>query len=252
MEKYAGTTKTVNGKAVWTGKINFDEKTLLAPLKRKKPTMYFVNSMSDLFHEDVPDDQIDMIFAIMALCPQHTFQVLTKRADRMRRYFEWRCEVILGFSTLNRVQDAAYRLMATITGQWNEKRADERIPDLLATPAVVRWLSMEPLIGPVDMGNIDCSQRGDVPGFYWINALSGENDDMCRHYSDVPSLDWIVVGGESGPGARKFEAQWARSIRDQCSSANVPFFMKQMGGKNKAKMPPIPNDLLVREYPHVR
>ena len=258
IEKYAGTTMTVKGKAVWTGKINFDEKALFAPLKRKKPTMYFVNSMSDLFHEDVPYEWIDKVFAVMALCPQHTFQVLTKRADRMRGYLSgFTCDGARRFH----VTRAAETMMQKFFGgfDWplknvwvgvsveDQKRADERIPDLLATPAAVRWLSMEPLLGPVDLTNV----AGKVPEY---GTSKAHGMDTLTPYNRIlrPQLDWIVVGGESGPGAREFDPDWARLIRDQCAEANVPFFMKQMGGANKARMPEIPADLMVREYPNVK
>ena len=267
--KYAGTTITVKGKAVWTGKINFDEKALLAPLHRKKPTMYFVNSMSDLFHEDVPDEWIDKIFAVMALCPQHTFQLLTKRADRMRIVVS---EIVhakrmviqamrdLKNGSIGSIDGAASALWGPdvdnprpLPNVWlgvsveDQKRADERIPDLLATPAAVRWLSMEPLLGPVDLTNV----AGKVPEY---GTSKAHGMDTLTPYNRIlrPQLDWIVVGGESGPGAREFDPDWARLIRDQCAEANVPFFMKQMGGANKARMPEIPADLMVREYPNVK
>ncbi|WP_417615386.1 DUF5131 family protein [Parasphingorhabdus sp.] len=258
--KYAGTTMTVKGKAVWTGKINFDEKALLAPLARKKPTMYFVNSMSDMFHEDVPNYWIDKVFAVMALCPQHTFQVLTKRADRMREYCtnipghddRWFAAIQSGRSGKGAfaLQDAHERLhrAGVLRNVWmgvsveDQKRADERIPDLLATPAAVRWLSMDPLLGPVEIDPTKNEATLRVE-----NRISVSTGARVR--SKIENLDWIVVGGESGPGAREFDPDWARSIRDQCAAANVPFFMKQMGGANKARMPEIPGDLMVREYP---
>lgn len=225
----------------------FDEKALFAPLKRKKPTMYFVNSMSDLFHESVPVEQIAQVYNVMAECPQHTFQILTKRSERMRQ--------VMNGPKSHDLWNSKLWHKSVLPNVWlgtsveDQKRADERIPDLLATPAAVRWLSMEPLLGPVDLREINCSQKPELAGFYWINPLTGENDDMCRPCRDVPSLNWIVVGGESGPGAREFDPEWARQIRDQCSYAGVPFFMKQMGGANKARMPEIPADLMVREYP---
>ena len=248
--KYAGTTITVKGKAVWTGKINFDEKALLAPLHRKKPTMYFVNSMSDLFHEDVPDEWIDKIFAVMALCPQHTFQLLTKRADRMRIVVS---EIVhakrmviqamrdLKNGSIGSIDGAASALWGPdvdnprpLPNVWlgvsveDQKRADERIPDLLATPAAVRWLSMEPLLGPVDLASVN-------GGWFYQNVLTG------HRWHDAPDgvlsptdnnggrLDWIVVGGESGPGARPMHPEWARRLRDQCEAAGVPFLFKQWG-----------------------
>lgn len=249
--KYRGTVKQVNGKPVWTGKINFDEKALLAPLNRKKPTVWFVNSMSDLFHEDVPDEWIDKVFAVMALCPQHIFQVLTKRADRMRLYFN-------NEETYSRILYQAIEYIplcddpdgifcadgpdepASSFSQWplpnvwlgvsveDQKRADERIPDLLATPAAVRFLSMEPLLGPVNLALVN-------GGWYYQNVLTGKrwhDAPEGMHSStddDGGKIDWVIVGGESGPDARPMHPKWARTIRDQCAEAKVPFFFKQWG-----------------------
>lgn len=174
---YAGTTKKVNGNAVWTGKIAMaPDSTLTKPLKRRKPTMYFVNSMSDLFHEDVPDEWIDRVFAVMALCPQHTFQVLTKRADRMRNYLSSGRATAVGMAALELVcqslaeneksrvgsgiiltGDIAHLKDWPLPNVWlgvsaeDQRRADERIPVLLDTPAAVRFVSIEPQLEHIDL-----------------------------------------------------------------------------------------------------
>lgn len=233
--QYHGLTKKVNGNAVWTGKLNLVESALLKPLKRRKPTMYFVNSMGDLFHEDVPDEWIDRVFAVMALCPQHTFQVLTKRADRMREYMQ---PLKTGRRRLFMITDLAGWLMEDgdhaafdvryqtdwpLPNVWlgvsveDQTRADERIPALLDTPAAVRFVSAEPLLGPVDL----------TPDLYPVTVKRSGSIGPPRLFH--PALDWVIVGGESGPKARPMHPDWARSLRDQCVSAGVPFFFKQWG-----------------------
>jgi protein gp37 len=255
---YAGLTQPSKAGPVWTGKIAVNESTMLAPLRRRKPTMYFVNSMSDLFHESVPGEVIDRVFAVMALCPQHTFQVLTKRSDRMRAYLAAHDTSTIGDS----ITDAAFMINGAVRGyrgkggsaKWplpnvwlgvsveDQKRADERIPDLLATPAAVRFLSCEPLLGPVDLTRVRRFKPG-VADREWLNAVGGRvwtdqsnlpNPDPSwsypgRPFSEGRGIDWVIVGGESGPGARPIHPDWARSLRDQCAMADVPFFFKQWG-----------------------
>lgn len=218
----------------WNGKIKLVPEALDQPLRWKRPRRIFVNSMSDLFHEAVPDDFIDSVFAVMALTPQHTFQVLTKRPERMLAYLsdEWRSALVEG---------AAQALYAARTGEdpsmwlavhlplpnvWlgvsveDQATADERIPLLLQCPAAVRWISAEPLLGHVDLGrflwSITPDPRGFVPG-----AVHQANDRGLLH--------WVVAGGESGHGARPMHPDWARSLRDQCAAAGVPFLFKQWG-----------------------
>lgn len=237
---YSGTTKSSKAGPVWTGKLSLaPERILTEPLRRKKPTMYFVNSMSDLFHEDVPDAWIDRVFAVMALTPQHTFQVLTKRSARMRDYLLtlglWDHGRVETFRTVavdltgspcaaGAIEDAAWPLPNVWLGVSCERQqeADARIPDLLATPAAVRFVSAEPLLGPIALGTIDLpGGEFEVAPLGWDHLDRGENTD--------PRLDWIIVGGESGANARPMHPDWARSIRDQCVSAGVPFFFKQWG-----------------------
>ncbi len=227
---YAGLTKATKAGPVWTGKLALaPEHVLTEPLRRRKPTTWFVNSMGDLFHEDVPDEWIDRVFAVMALCPQHTFQVLTKRAGRMREYVEGHKSPVpyLGRKPLERIHleaaghmegDGGYMDALKKAGNvyslyldtswplrnvWlgvsaeDQRRWDERVDDLKATPAAVHFVSAEPLLGSI---------IGDLTG-----------------------IDWIIVGGESGPKARPMHPDWARGIRDQCAAVGTAFFFKQWG-----------------------
>lgn len=235
----AGLTRDTKAGPVWTGEIRFNEAWLTQPLQWKRPRMVFVCAHGDLFHEDVPDAWIDQVFAVMALSPQHTFQVLTKRAERMRDYLSrhrWHLWAAAGRA----IDPLRWQNLPPIMGGdctpipnvWlgvsaeDQRRSDERIPDLLATPASVRFVSAEPLLGPIDLPNrwLGPSAPGcldDEPcpacGFY-------EYDCQCR---PIGFLDWIIVGGENGP--RMMRAEWARSIRDQCATAGTPFFFKQWG-----------------------
>jgi protein gp37 len=234
--RYAGTTKNVNGNAVWTGKLAMvPDSAFLAPLRRKKPTTYFVNSMGDLFHEDCPDEWIDRVFAVMALAPQHTFQVLTKRAERMRQWFDGDRADRVGLAMLaivDRIPHGHRRLPWPLSNVWlgvsteRQQEADERIPLLLQTPAAVRFISAEPLLGPIDLTMIH--------GRHWaltqhMNALSGTANPSLEGVAPKANLDWVIVGGESGAGARPMHPDWARGLRDQCAAASVPFFFKQWG-----------------------
>jgi protein gp37 len=184
---------TSDGSALdWTGEVRLLPDRLEAPLRWRKPRRCFVCSMSDLFHPDVPDDYIAAIWEVMLYANQHTFQILTKRPQRMARLVGRRLpNVWVG------------------TSVENQRYADLRIPHLLATPAAVRFLSIEPLLGPVD--------------------LEAYLLDEPEHEELGPRLDWVIAGGESGPGARPMHPEWVRSIRDQCTDAGVPFFFKQWG-----------------------
>jgi len=179
--------------------IFLDEKMLLAPLRWRKPRDIFVCSMTDLFADFVRDEWIDRMFAMMALCRQHRFQVLTKRPKRMRAHVQ-RPE----FG--NEVEIFPWPLPNVWLGisAEDQANADERIPELLATPAAVRFVSLEPLLGPIDLGIM----RGGL-----------------MH----PRISWVICGGESGPHARLMRPEWIRLIRDQCAAAGVPFFFKQWG-----------------------
>lgn len=203
-----------------------DEKMLLAPLRWRKPRMIFVCSMTDLFASFMSDEWIDRVFAVMALCPHHTFQVLTKRAARMRDYVAARAAPVrrlpiagaMNMMGAGAAQPIGHR-MWPLPNVWlgvsaeRQQEADERIPHLLNTPAAVRFVSCEPLLGPINLS------LGE-----WVGWALGRFDDP-----PTPRVDWVIVGGESGPGARPMHPSWARSLRDQCSGAGVAFFFKQHG-----------------------
>lgn len=190
--------------------LEFHADRLDAPLKRKKPTVYFVNSLSDLFHEDVPDQFIGRVFETMACARDngHIFQILTKRARRMRDFMR---KYSADGGPLGPLHYNFPHVWLGVSVE-NQRMADERIPLLLETPAAVRFLSMEPLLGPVDLSPwLPVETIGGVEMEAW------------------PS--WVIVGGESGPRLRQTDPAWVRSIRDQCVGAGVPFFFKQWGGR---------------------
>ena len=275
---YAGTTRRSGGKTQWTGKIALaPEKTLTAPLRRRKPTMYFVNSMGDLFHEDVEEEWINAVFAVMAVAQKHCFQVLTKRADRMQDYVRRTGRTIHWLETAARKLGYTLQFESTGLVPWplpnvwlgvsaeDQQRADERIPLLLETPAAVRFVSAEPLLGPIDLAFLHSNPK--KPGDLW-NALTGAmGQDGATYYHPIPNvkLDWVIVGGESGPGARPMQPDWARSIVEQCSAAHVPVFVKQLGSvfadalaargyrydRKAGDIRGWPDDLRVREMPGV-
>ena len=225
------------------------EDRLDAPLHWRRPRKVFVNSMSDLFHEDVPFEFIDRVFVVMAMRPQHTFQILTKRPARMREYLQRFTKIIqtsvpgtqFCFSPYNpkqifvRYPGAKYQIDWPLPNVWlgvsieDQATADERIPLLLDTPAAVRWVSAEPLLGPVDMTRLGAEKP------CYIDALRGEMRSTAPISID-PSppeyfepLNWVVVGGESGTHARPMHPEWVRSLRDQCKAAGVAFNFKQWG-----------------------
>ena len=243
---------------------------LTLPWRWKKSRRIFVNSMSDLFHDSVPDQFIARVFGVMALAGQHTFQLLTKRHARMR--------------SLLSDPDRLARLDPGYLGHWindglwplrnvwvgvsveNQQWADIRIPALLDTPAAVRWLSCEPLLGPVDLdGPIVSGHRPRLT--YWLTGRPGWGPEettptgiTVQGLTTGPRVDWVVAGGESGRGARPMHPHWARTLRDQCAQAGVPFHFKQAGsvlakewgtagkGGNSAEWP----ESFPREYPDAR
>lgn len=210
------------------GEYFLDEKMLTAPLRWRKPRRVFVCSMTDLFGEWVPFEWIDRMFAVMALTPQHTYQVLTKRPERMREYIQRHSALPLA-GTFNDLFTFGHRLgmqeipTAAIeawrgwplpnvwlgTSVEDQASADVRLPELLATPAAVRFVSYEPALSAVDFR--------PYLGYQADSASAGGQRDL------------IIVGGESGPGARPFDVTWARSTVAQCRAAGVACFVKQLG-----------------------
>jgi protein gp37 len=239
------TKKRVNLGVVWTGKVRLAPDMLALPFSWRKPQRVFVNSMSDLFHEKLSNEAIAAVFGVMAASPRHTFQILTKRAKRMREWFEWYegesgagayayAAILAAVEALPKDDHdrIGTQLRWSIGGDsepawplpnvWlgvsveDQERADERIPELLATSAAVRFVSYEPALGPIDF---QCLTTDDDS---FLDAL----DDP-----DGTTLSWVIVGGESGPGARPFDIAWARRVVDQCKAAGVAVFCKQLGAK---------------------
>jgi protein gp37 len=249
---YAGLTVLSKKGPRWSGTARFVPEALSEPLGWRKPQRIFVNSMSDLFHDDVTNEQIAAVFGVMAACPQHTFQILTKRPERMLAWFRWieRCAKQLPGLIGERIPEgcspetsvcvmeataallpedapaqgkraraarfnqACSRTAWPLLNVWigvsceDQQRADERIPRLLECPAAVHFVSAEPLLGPIDFA-----------GSGWFDYNSYWHD----------SLAWIIVGGESGPGARPCRRSWIRRIVAQCRAAGVAVFVKQLG-----------------------
>jgi protein gp37 len=227
----------------WTGEVALVEEALDLPLRWRRPRRIFVNSTSDLFHEKVPDSWIDRVFAVMALAPQHTFQVLTKRPERMRAYL---CQpgrtgdvldACLGY--LQTPDHAKPRMvkdgiqLLTLPNVWlgtsveDQATANARIPHLLATPAKVRFLSCEPLLGPVDLRMVQ--HPGSSRVWNVLRGVSFSETSLEPLPDDPNRISWVICGGESGPGARPMHPDWAMSLRDQCTLDRVPFFFKQWG-----------------------
>ncbi len=191
------------------------------PLRWRRPRRIFVNSMSDLFHESVPDDFIDRVFAIMALATQHTFQVLTKRPERMQRYAQGDSQAArTAARSLN--EDIPWPLPNVWLGVSVEDQAtaEERIPILLRTPAAIRFLSVEPLLDRVTLDT-----WLDPCGYYCDHG----EEYPAGHRPDRSLIDWVIVGGESGPHARECRLECIGSIVSQCCRARVPVFVKQIG-----------------------
>lgn len=198
------------------------------PMRWARPRRIFVNSMSDLFHPAVPDAFIAKVFAVMALCSRHTFQVLTKRPERMHDMVCRLPELVELVPDSLQPADSDIRPRGNVwlgVSVEDQKAADERIPLLLATPAAVRWISAEPLLGPVDLSTISHTAS---PG-YFGDALEWHHRPHANRHDKWPGLDWVVVGGESGQNARPMHPAWASSLRDQCAAAGVPFLFKQWG-----------------------
>ena len=218
-------------KGRWTGEVRLYPGELEKPLHWKQPRRIFVDFMSDLFFgteadriccekhnvpfNPVPFEFIDKVIDVIENCPQHTFQILTKRHERMFEYFNG-----LG----------KHFLLSCLPNLWfgvtaeNQEMADKRIPILLQIPAAVRFVSIEPMLGVVDLHHIKDKTVANTQ--ITFNSLSRKGGIS---YKDGIGLDWVILGGESGPGARPMHPDWARSVRDQCEAAGVPFLFKQWG-----------------------
>jgi protein gp37 len=221
--------------------ITMHPSTLTDPLRWRKPGRVFVNSMSDLFHPGVTDDFIAHAFAIMALTPQHTYQILTKRHGRMRSLLGSQDFVRLVDDHREHTRPGCGDFTWPLPNVWlgvsveDQKRADLRIPALINTPAAVRFLSCEPLLGPVDLRlPIDHTthERDYTDGAPWPQCLDCSTEDgptVDWTIPDGPRINWVIVGGESGPGARPMNPGWAASLVQQCRDAGVAPFVKQLG-----------------------
>lgn len=257
-DKYKGTVeKTAGGRLNWTGQINILHDVLKKPLLQKKPTVYFVDSMSDLFHEKIPFEFIGKVFTVMALCPQHRFQILTKRVERAIEYFERYEnglvdvpieENAIEFGEL--LYDKNHQLHSYLkdAGWMWDITYDDDGEGGVTKDSSLEYFGDLPLknvwIGVSDEGN----QHGRIDYLRKIPAavrfISGEPLVFDPGIMNLDSIDWVICGGESGPGKRPMNLDWARSLRDQCKKADVAFFMKQVD-----KVQPIPDDLMIREFP---
>lgn len=244
----AGLTIDTSAGPVWNGQVRFNTQWLDQPLRWRRPRRIFVCAHGDLFHEGVPDAWLDDVFQVMASAQQHVFQVLTKRPERMRAYLSRRgfhplsptCWTMTAREDPERGDIVPAPTAQPLPNVWlgvsveDQAAADARIPFLLETPAALRWISAEPLLGPVDLTRV-CDRRR--PRALWINAVESRegnpaHEELIAWFGpDYPynRIDWVVAGGESGAGARPMHPDWARSLRDQCAAANVPFFFKQWG-----------------------
>lgn len=194
------------------------------PLRWRKPSRIFVCSMGDLFHEGVDDGLLCRVFDVMAVAEHHTFLILTKRPARMREFFA-RC-----------VHGNFQNIWLGVTAE-NQQRADERIPILLQIPAAERFVSVEPMLGPVDLSSYlgdlyYCEKHGRLcpEGVTYANDREAVLCKYCHQPVEITTpLNWVICGGETGPGARPMRRNWVRSLRDQCQQAGTPFFFKSWG-----------------------
>jgi protein gp37 len=239
------------------------------PLHWRKPRRIFVCSMSDLFHESVPDEFIACVFVVMAVTPQHTYQLLTKRHGRMRSLLSSPEFQVQYFTA---AASRGWDLEGTpwpLPNVWlgvsaeDQKWTDIRVPALLDTPAAVRFISAEPLLGPIDLGVTDHRDHDrDVDGTGWGHVCldcSTDDEDVRWFIYDQPSgIDWVIAGGESGPRSRPCELEWLRSLHLQCALAGIPYFCKQLGsvlgrelgaGLKGGDWSAWPEDLKIRQFP---
>lgn len=207
-------------------KVTLHPERLVEPLRWKKPSRIFVCSMGDLFHKDVPDEFIAKVLDVIAKCPQHTFLVLTKRPQRMYEFLHW-LKVLWANSPIRPDIFLPSNLIFG-TSVENQPTADERITWLIKVkglcPTIRIFISFEPALGAADFSRWLTGKKHKTPEERNYTALKGDHDP---YYNE--GLDWVIMGGESGPGARPMHPDWARSVRDQCQAAGTPFFFKQWG-----------------------
>lgn len=260
---YEGLARIGKNGARWTGAVRLVPEHLADPLRWKRPRRVFVNSMSDLFHEGLTNEEIAAVFGIMAAAPRHTFQVLTKRAQGMWDWFKWLLDLNVtpaqeiyrraaGYIESRSMEDGA--TFSTFNGShmaqswplpnvWlgvsaeDQATADERIPFLRAVPAAVRWVSYEPALGPVDLSkhmwpvHWSWDAKYKNPEAALAAGAHAEQKRQALVSAHAGFLNWFVVGGESGPGARLFDLAWARSVVEQCKLSDTACFVKQLGAR---------------------
>ncbi len=215
LQRFERYREVITGKK-WNGKTVLHEETLQQPLHWRTPRMVFADSMTDLFHESIPFETVARVVDIIRRCPQHTFQILTKREQRMHNYFHHHMR-----DHFPPEMQVLPNLWLGVTVENNDQR--HRIEKLLQTPAAVRFISVEPMLGPADISKWYHEQAcGCLDRFikYCPN---------CKNTGAVKEIDWVICGGESGPRARPMHPDNPRSLRDQCAAAGIPFFFKQWG-----------------------
>ncbi len=209
----------------WSGKVVCHEDLLELPLRWREPRAIFVNSMSDLFHDAVPIEFIARVFNVAKHCPEHVFMILTKRPLRAKVTVGQIAAMVKAANTWPQFVagvEPGKSFHWPLPNVWlgvsceNQAMADQRIPHLLKTPAAVRFVSVEPMLGPVDIAQYLINK--------WKGGVLGDEAKLMQ-----AQLDWVICGGESGPGARPMHPDWPRALRDQCRAADVPFFFKQWG-----------------------
>lgn len=262
--------------------IFLDEKTLIQPLRWRKPTKVFLCSMTDLFAEFVPFEMILRMFAVMSITPQHIYQLLTKRPERAAEFYAWLTEEKIKsvwgdyLPYLNHNDEINYFVLGGIqlplpnvwigTSVENQDAADKRIPELLKCHAAVRFLSVEPMLGPVDARpwmprdrfyNAICEKCGHVGSTEFFKECRYQDDadvvcpkcDKIILANEVGKIDWVIVGGETGKHIRPLDLGAATDVRDHCRSAGVAFWMKQDSHRLPGQRGRIPDDLWIQELP---
>jgi protein gp37 len=240
-------------------RVTLHPERLKEPMHWRKPEKIFVCSMADLFHNDVPFDFIQKVFDVMVMAKQHTFLLLTKRPQKMnvfmKRLMAQRNDFVESLKDINIRRPARKWAEQPPRNVWlgvtaeNQDQADERVPILLQIPAAKRFVSVEPMLGPVDLTNIKPDK------YLNMNVLEGYGVSKKSHCQSIPNaycnkIDWVICGGETGPNARPMHPDWARLLRDQCVAAGVPFFFKQMMIDGRMTKMPQLDGRVWNELPH--